>query len=137
MVVGTDASRRDRAKGRSDRWTSVALPSDLRGDSGAPYSSMNLASRGCQPMDRDKRPLSPHIQIYRPQWSSVLSIMHRITGLLLALGSLILTWWLTAIEIGPEALGAVQAFSGSLVGRILMFAWHWALFFHLFQIRNR
>src|SRR3546814_9547982 len=69
MVVGTDASRRDRAKGRSDRWTSVALPSDLRGDSGAPYSSMNLASRGCQPMDRDKRPLSPHIQIYRPQWS--------------------------------------------------------------------
>src|SRR3546814_10593843 len=57
MVVGTDASRRDRAKGRSDRWTSVALPSDLRGDSGAPYSSMNLASRGCQPMDRDKRPL--------------------------------------------------------------------------------
>src|SRR3546814_9393707 len=106
MVVGTDASRRDRAKGRSDRWTSVALPSDLRGDSGAPYSSMNLASRGCQPMDRDKRPLSPHIQIYRPQWSSVLSIMHRITGLLLALGSLILTWWLTAIASGPEAFGA-------------------------------
>src|SRR3546814_12567847 len=107
MVVGTDASRRDRAKGRSDRWTSVALPSDLRGDSGAPYSSMNLASRGCQPMDRDKRPLSPHIQIYRSQRSSVLFIIHRITGFLTALGSMILTWCLTSIASVTDAFGEV------------------------------
>ena len=82
-------------------------------------------------MDRDKRPLSPHIQIYRPQWSSVLSIMHRITGLLLALGSLILTWWLAAVAGGPEAFAVVQAFLDSLVGRILLFGWTWALFYHL------
>ena len=82
-------------------------------------------------MDRDQRPLSPHIQVYRPQWSSMLSIMHRVTGILLALGGLLLAWWLVAAASGPEAFAVVQAFLGSLPGRILLVGWTWALFYHL------
>ena len=50
-----------------------------------------------------QRPLSPHLQIYRPQITSVLSIMHRITGILLSLGALLLVAWVAATAAGPDA----------------------------------
>jgi len=78
-----------------------------------------------------ERPLSPHLQVYRPQITSVLSILHRITGGALAAGTLLLVYWLIAIAGGPETYDAAQSVVGSIVGRILLFGWSWALFYHL------
>lgn len=78
-----------------------------------------------------QRPLSPHLQIYRPQITSVLSISHRLTGLALGFGTLLLVWWLVALASGPEAFATVQGFVGSWLGRLLMLGWTFALFFHL------
>ncbi|HLI10450.1 MAG TPA: succinate dehydrogenase, cytochrome b556 subunit [Alphaproteobacteria bacterium] len=77
------------------------------------------------------RPLSPHLQIYRWQLTSVMSILHRATGIALALGALLLVWWIAAAVRGPEAFAGVQGFIGSLLGRVLLFGWTWALFYHL------
>ena len=59
-----------------------------------------------------QRPLSPHLQIYRPQLTSVLSISHRFTGLALCVGTLLLVWWLVALASGPEAFATAQGFIG-------------------------
>jgi succinate dehydrogenase / fumarate reductase cytochrome b subunit len=82
-------------------------------------------------MATDNRPLSPHLQVYRPQLTSVLSILHRITGIALAVGTLLLFWWLIAAATGPTAFDNVQSFIGSFVGRILLFGWSFALYYHL------
>lgn len=82
-------------------------------------------------MASDNRPLSPHLQVYRPQLTSVLSILHRITGIALAIGMLLLVWWLIAVAAGPEAYDAAQAFIGSIIGRLLLLGWTFALFYHL------
>ena len=78
-----------------------------------------------------KRPLSPHLQVYRPQLTSILSITHRGTGMFLALGALYLVCWLLAIASGPDAFAAVNGFAGSIVGRLLMLGWTFSLFYHL------
>jgi len=77
------------------------------------------------------RPLSPHLQVYRPQLTSILSITHRGTGIFLALGALYLVCWLLAIASGPEAYASVSAFSASIVGRLLLLGWTFSLFYHL------
>lgn len=77
------------------------------------------------------RPLSPHLQVYRPQLTSVLSIMHRMTGLALAGGALMLVWWLLAAAAGPEAYDGFRSFAGSWLGRLALAAWTFALFYHL------
>ena len=77
------------------------------------------------------RPLSPHLQVYRPQLTSVLSILHRLTGLALGVGTLLLVWWLAAAAGGPESFDIVQAFNASWLGRILLLGWTFALFYHL------
>ena len=77
------------------------------------------------------RPLSPHLQIYRPQLTSVLSILHRITGVALAVGTILLVYWLIATASGPEAFAAANGIIGSWIGLILLFGWTFALFFHL------
>jgi succinate dehydrogenase / fumarate reductase, cytochrome b subunit len=82
-------------------------------------------------MISSQRPLSPHLQVYRPQITSTLSILHRLTGIALAVGTLLLTWWLAALASGPEAFAAAQGFIGSLIGRLLLFGWSLALFYHL------
>jgi succinate dehydrogenase / fumarate reductase cytochrome b subunit len=80
---------------------------------------------------RSERPLSPHLQVYRPQLTSALSIFHRITGAFLALGTLLLTAWLVAAATGPDAFAAVQGFIGSILGYLLLLGWSAALFYHL------
>ncbi|GAB4360234.1 MAG: succinate dehydrogenase, cytochrome b556 subunit [Kiloniellaceae bacterium] len=75
--------------------------------------------------------MSPHLQVYRPQITSTLSILHRITGVALAVGTLLLTWWLVAAASGPEAFATAQGFIGSIIGRLLLFGWSFALFYHL------
>ena len=82
-------------------------------------------------MTSDKRPLSPHLQVYRWQLTSVLSILHRASGVALAAGTILLVWWLGAASDGPEPYARVQAFVGSWAGLILLFGWSVALFYHL------
>jgi len=77
------------------------------------------------------RPLSPHLQIYRPQLTSVLSITHRATGIALGLGTLLLIWWLIAAASGDHAFALAQAFWYSWIGRLLLLGWSYALFYHL------
>ncbi len=77
------------------------------------------------------RPLSPHLQIYKPQLTSTLSILHRVTGLALALGSIALIYWLSAAAAGPDAFAVAQAIAGSWLGQLLILGWTFALFYHL------
>src|SRR5258708_21896065 len=84
-----------------------------------------------KPILAPARPLSPHLQVYRPQLTSVLSITHRATGVALAIGTLLLVWWLLAAATGPEQFAVVQAVLGSWIGRLLLLGWTWALFYHL------
>jgi succinate dehydrogenase cytochrome b subunit len=78
-----------------------------------------------------ERPLSPHLQIYKPQITMVTSITHRITGVALGVGTLLLAWWLIAAATGPEAYETVSAFLTSWFGRLVMFGFTWAIFYHL------
>jgi succinate dehydrogenase / fumarate reductase, cytochrome b subunit len=78
-----------------------------------------------------ERPLSPHLQIYKPQLTSVLSFSHRATGVALAVGSIFLVWWLVAAVSGGGAFEAAQNFWGSWLGLLLLFGWSFSLFFHL------
>ncbi len=78
------------------------------------------------------RPLSPHLQVYRPQMTSVLSIMNRVTGIVTSIGTLLLVWWLVAAASGPQAFGHVQAFIASPIGLFMLFGWTASLFYHLF-----
>ncbi len=82
-------------------------------------------------MPSTERPLSPHLQIYRPQITSVLSIVHRFTGVALTLGTLLLTWWLVSAAYGPDAFADAQAFVGSWFGQLLLWGFTFALFYHL------
>ena len=82
-------------------------------------------------MSSAKRPLSPHLQVYRPQLTSILSITHRLSGVALSLGTLLLVYWLAAAAAGPEAFESAQSFIGSFLGRLLLFGWTIGLFFHL------
>ena len=76
------------------------------------------------------RPLSPHLQVYRWPLSMALSILHRVTGVALAVGTVLLTWWLVAAASTDSIFDRAQRFMGSAVGLLLMFAWSMALIFH-------
>jgi succinate dehydrogenase / fumarate reductase, cytochrome b subunit len=77
------------------------------------------------------RPLSPHLQIYRRQLTSVLSILHRFTGIGLAVGLLYLVCWLVAAASGLDAFDRLQSFNGTIIGRLLLLGWTVAFFYHL------
>jgi len=76
------------------------------------------------------RPLSPHLQIYRLQISSMMSIFHRITGIGLAVGTLLLVWWLVAAASSDAAYAQVAWFVTSWLGWLCMFGWTVALWYH-------
>jgi len=82
-------------------------------------------------MTRGNRPLSPHLQIYKPQLTSGVSIFHRITGVILAAGLIILVYWLGAAAYGPQAYARAQVFLGSWFGLLMLFAFTAALFYHI------
>lgn len=75
--------------------------------------------------------MSPHLQVYRPQLTSVLSILHRATGFALAVGTLFLAWWLIAAAVGPDAYALVEAFFGSWLGTIVLLGFSFSLMYHL------
>ena len=78
-----------------------------------------------------ERPLSPHLSIYKPMLTMMMSIMHRITGAALFFGTLLLTWWLLAAVSGPSAYAKLQFFMDSIIGRLILFGYTWALLFHM------
>lgn len=82
-------------------------------------------------MSTKSRPLSPHLQVYRPQITSMTSIAHRITGILLAAGLLLLTYWLLALASGPEAYLRAGEFFRSFIGRLLLLGVVFSFFYHL------
>ncbi|GMQ76487.1 MAG: succinate dehydrogenase, cytochrome b556 subunit [Gammaproteobacteria bacterium] len=82
-------------------------------------------------MEKSQRPLSPHLQIYRPQLTSVLSITHRATGIALVAGTLVLVYWLLAVASGAEAYASAQVLLGSWLGRVALLGFSFALFYHL------
>lgn len=82
-------------------------------------------------MEITNRPLSPHLQIYKPQVTSVLSILHRLTGVALVMGTIPFVYWLAALAGGADSYATAQALFGSVVGQILLFLWVFSLFYHL------
>jgi succinate dehydrogenase / fumarate reductase cytochrome b subunit len=82
-------------------------------------------------MSAHNRPLSPHLQVYKPQLTSVLSISHRATGIALAVGTLLLVWWLVAAAAGGEAFDTARGFFGSWFGILVLFGFSYALMYHL------
>ena len=79
------------------------------------------------------RPLSPHLQIYRWHLSMATSILHRMSGVVLALGLLLLTWWLAAAASGTEYFDFVHDIMASWIGRLILLGFTAALYFHLFN----
>lgn len=79
---------------------------------------------------RIERPLSPFLT-YRWTLTMVMSIVHRITGVALYAGTLLMAWWLIATASGPGAYATLQAFTGSWIGRIIVFGYTWALLHHM------
>ncbi len=78
-----------------------------------------------------ERPLSPHLQVYRPQWTTVLSISHRATGIFLSVGMIALVWWLAAAAASPESYAGFAGVAGSIIGQLVLFVWTFCLFYHL------
>ncbi len=77
------------------------------------------------------RPLSPHLQVYRLPMLAILSILHRVTGVALAVGTLLLTCWLVSAATGEAAYARVNSFIGSPFGQLLLLGWSVSLFYHL------
>ena len=78
-----------------------------------------------------ERPLSPHLTIYKPMLTMLMSIAHRITGFGLYFGTLLLAWWLLAAASGPNAYAGIGSFMSSFIGRIVLFGYTWALMHHM------
>lgn len=78
-----------------------------------------------------ERPLSPHLQIYKPSVTMVMSILHRITGAALFFGTILLVIALVALASGSSAYATVQAIYGSWIGKLVLFGYTWALFHHM------
>jgi succinate dehydrogenase / fumarate reductase, cytochrome b subunit len=78
-----------------------------------------------------ERPLSPHLFIYKPMLTMMMSIVHRITGAALYFGTLLVVWWLIAAASGPKAYAGIGAFMSSFFGRLILFGYTWALMHHM------
>lgn len=76
------------------------------------------------------RPLSPHLQVWRMTLTMAMSIAHRITGAALYFGMLLVAWWLLAVAAGPNAYAIFESFIGSIIGKLILFGFTWALIHH-------
>ncbi len=82
-------------------------------------------------MSSGNRPLSPHLQVYRWQITMVMSILHRFTGVVLSLGSLVLVYWLVSLASGEAAYARAAALLGAPLGLLILVALSLAFFYHL------
>lgn len=80
---------------------------------------------------RAQRPLSPHLQVYRPLFTMMMSIVHRITGTALYFGTILMVYWLLAAASGPDAYDTAMDLFGSWLGRLVLFGFTWALLHHM------
>jgi succinate dehydrogenase / fumarate reductase cytochrome b subunit len=80
---------------------------------------------------RRARPLSPHLQIYRPMLTMMMSIIHRITGAALYVGTILLAWFLIAAATDARAFDDVAWFLNSIIGQLILLGFTWALFHHM------
>ena len=80
---------------------------------------------------KKERPLSPHLQIYRPQITSVLSIMHRITGVALSVGTFLIVIWIISLSLGENFYEYYLIFVKSWVGKLILVGFTFALSYHL------
>jgi len=81
-------------------------------------------------VNRGNRPLSPHLTIYRPQLTSITSILTRITGNALLLAALLIVWWFLAASTSPEYFAVADAVITSWFGDLVMVLSLWALWYH-------
>lgn len=81
-------------------------------------------------VNRGNRPLSPHLSIYKPQLTSMTSILTRITGNALLVASLLIVWWFLALAAGPEAYATANAWITSILGDLVMLGSVWAIWYH-------
>jgi succinate dehydrogenase / fumarate reductase cytochrome b subunit len=81
-------------------------------------------------MAKSNRPLSPHLQVYKPQITSVLSITHRFTGVVLCFGAILLTYWLMAATYGELVFADAQAILGSWIGQLVLIGVVFSLWYH-------
>jgi len=77
-----------------------------------------------------KRPLSPHLQVYKPQLTSMMSIAHRASGVVLTTGTLVLAAWLVALAVGPESYGVLAGLLAHPLGQFVLFGYSVALIYH-------
>ena len=77
------------------------------------------------------RPLSPHLTVYRPPVTMVMSITHRATGIALYAGTLLVAWWLVAASISQAQFDIANAVFGSWIGRLVLLGYTWALMHHM------
>ena len=82
-------------------------------------------------MTQPGRPMSPHLQIYKPQLTAVLSIIHRGTGVGLAVGTVFITWWLVAAALGPVPYEQTRELYGTWFGQLVLLGFAGCLFYHL------
>lgn len=82
-------------------------------------------------VNRGARPLSPHLEIYRPQYTMILSITHRIMGVGQTLGIFLIAWWLLSLAIGPAYFEVVDGLMTSWIGGLIMLGSAFAFFYHL------
>lgn len=83
--------------------------------------------------NQGNRPLSPHLQIYRPQLTSILSILNRLTGISMALATVLIAWWFLAAATGAGYFKLVDGFLTSWFGLLILVASLWAFWFHFFN----
>jgi succinate dehydrogenase / fumarate reductase cytochrome b subunit len=126
--LGTD----DEAAGTPDTAERVALALSLElkswsNNASGPATAEDKRRAASAPRPRPK---SPNIQIYRPQLTSVLSVLNRITGIGLSACAIVLVIWLIAAATGPQAYGVVQGAIASWIGQIMLFAVTFAFFLH-------
>ncbi|MCH7807346.1 MAG: succinate dehydrogenase, cytochrome b556 subunit [Proteobacteria bacterium] len=81
-------------------------------------------------MPNKKRPLSPHLQVYRLGFQMVLSGLHRIAGMALGLGTLIMVWWAMALASGAEAYAVFEGVMVHPLGRLVLFGFTFSLIYH-------
>ena len=79
----------------------------------------------------NNRPLSPHLSIHKKVLTSVFSIFHRITGIGLSIGSILIAIWISLIGLGPNFFYIFEFLAGSLIFKLILFLWTLGIFYHL------
>jgi len=96
-----------------------------------PYGGQPTGEDMSRPTASRARPLSPHLQVYRFIPTMAMSIIHRVTGVALYFGTLIIMWWLVAASTSPDYFETVNWMLGSLLGRLVLFGYTWVLIHHM------